>query len=94
MMFNPAHPGEILREHMDGLGLNVSALASHLKVTRAALSRIVNGRAGVSADMALRLSAAFGTSLEVWIRTQAQHDLWQASKARRVKIDPIEQRAA
>jgi addiction module HigA family antidote len=94
MMYNPAHPGEIIREHMDGLGLTVSALAAHLKVTRAALSRIVNGRAAVSVDMALRLAAAFRTSPEVWIRTQAQYDLWQASKAKRVKITPIERKAA
>jgi addiction module HigA family antidote len=94
MMYNPAHPGEIVQEHMKGLGLTVTALAAHLKVTRAALSRIVNGRAAVSADMALRLSAAFGTSPEVWIQVQAQYDLWQASKARRVKIAPIVKKAA
>lgn len=94
MMFNPAHPGEIVQEHMNGLGLSVTALASHLKVTRAALSRVINGKAAVSADMALRLSEAFGTSPEVWIRVQAQYDLWQASKKRRVKIAPIEKQAA
>ena len=93
-MFNPAHPGEIVEEHMKGLGLSVTALAAHLKVTRVALSRIVNGKAAVSADMALRLSEAFGTSPDVWIRVQAQYDLWQASKARRVKIAPIEKQAA
>jgi len=94
MMYNPAHPGEILREHMEGLGLTISALAAHLKVTRAALSRIVNGRAAVSAEMALRLSEALGPSPEVWIRVQAQYDLWQASQTRRVKIAPIEKQAA
>jgi addiction module HigA family antidote len=94
MMFNPAHPGEIIREHMEGLGLTVSALAAHLKVTRAALSRVINGKAAVSAEMALRLSEAFGTSAEVWIRVQSQHDLWKASRARRVRIAPIETRAA
>jgi addiction module HigA family antidote len=60
MMFNPAHPGEIVREHMEGLGLTISALAAHLKVTRAALSRVVNGKAAVSAEMALRRSMDSG----------------------------------
>jgi len=70
MMHNPAHPGEMIREHMKGLDLTVSAL-----------SRVMNGKAGVSAEMVLRLSEAFGTSAEVWVRVQAQHDLWQANHA-------------
>jgi addiction module HigA family antidote len=55
---------------------------------------VVNGKAAVSAEMALRLSEAFGTSAEVWIRVQAQHDLWKASQTKRVKIAPIAMRAA
>jgi antitoxin HigA-1 len=55
-------------------------------MTRAALSRILNGSAGISADMALRLSDALGTSPELWIGMQSQYDLWQASKKRRKKI--------
>jgi addiction module HigA family antidote len=94
MMYNPPHPGELVQEYMEGLGLTVTALAAHLKVTRASLSRVVNGRAAVSADMALRLAAAFNSRPELWIELQAQYDLWQASKVQRVKIAPIEQRAA
>lgn len=94
MMYNPAHPGELIREYMEGLGLTVTALAAHLKVTRAALSRILNGRTAVSADMALRLAAAFGTSPEVWIQVQSQYNLWQASRKQRVKITPIKKWAA
>ena len=86
MMPNPAHPGEIIQEYMEGLGLTVSALAAHLKITRANLSRIIHGKTGVSAEMALRLSAAFGTSAEVWIRLQAHYDLAKAPRNRRVKI--------
>jgi addiction module HigA family antidote len=67
---------------------------SPLKVTRAALSRIVNGKAAVSADMALRLAAAFKSRPELWIELQAQYDLWQASKVQCVKIVPIDQKAA
>ncbi len=86
MMHNPAHPGEIIQEYMEGLGLTVSALAVHLKITRANLSRMIHGKTGVSAEMALRLSEAFGTSPEVWIRLQANYDLAKARRGRRVKI--------
>lgn len=86
MMHNPAHPGEIIQEHMEGLGLTVSALAAHLKITRANLSRMIHGKTGVSAEMALRLSEAFGTSPEVWVRLQANYDLAKAMRGRRVKI--------
>ena len=86
MMHNPAHPGEIIQEHMEGLGLTVSALAAHLKITRANLSRMIHGKTGVSTEMALRLSEAFGTSPEVWIRLQANYDLAKAMRGRRVKI--------
>ena len=86
MMHIPAHPGEIIQEHMKGLGLTVSSLAAHLKITRANLSRMVHGKTGVSAEMALRLSEAFGTSPEVWIKLQANYDLAKAMRIRRVKI--------
>ena len=71
---------------MEGLGLTVSALAAHLKITRANLSRMIHGKTVVSAEMALRLSEAFGTSPEVWIRLQANYDLAKARRNRRVKI--------
>lgn len=86
MMYNPAHPGEIVQEYMEGLGLTVSALAAHLKITRANLSRIIHGKTGVSAEMAVRFSEAFGTTPEVWIRLQANYDLAMALRKRRVKI--------
>jgi addiction module HigA family antidote len=83
-MFNPPHPGKVLREFLGEV--SVTDAATHLGVTRVALSRILNGSAGISAEMALRLSEAFGTSPEVWTGMQAQYDLWQASKKRRKKI--------
>ncbi|HWE87506.1 MAG TPA: HigA family addiction module antitoxin [Terracidiphilus sp.] len=86
MMYKPAHPGEIVQEYMEGLGLTVTALAAHLKLTRANLSRIINGKTGVSAEMAVRLSEAFGTSPQVWVRMQANYDLARAMRERRVKI--------
>jgi addiction module HigA family antidote len=86
MMYNPAHPGEIIQEHLEGLGLTVSALATHLMITRANLSRMIHGKTGVSAEMAVRLSEAFGTTPEVWIRLQANYDLAKVLSSRRVKI--------
>lgn len=75
---NPAHPGLVLREYLGDL--TVTEAASRLKMTRAALSRILNGSAGISADMALRLKEALGTSAEMWVRMQGQYDLWQAEQ--------------
>jgi addiction module HigA family antidote len=86
MMHNPAHPGEIVQEYMEGLGLTVSALAAHLKITRANLSRMIHCKTGISAEMAVRLSEAFGTTPEVWIRLQANYDLAKVLRNRRVKI--------
>lgn len=83
-MFNPPHPGEVLRDYLGGA--SVTDAAKHLRVTRVALSRILNGSAGISAEMALRLSDALGTTPELWAGMQAQYDLWQASKKRRKKI--------
>jgi addiction module HigA family antidote len=83
-MHNPPHPGEVLRDYLGGV--SITDAAKHLGVTRAALSRILNGSAGISAEMALRLSEALGTSPELWIGMQAQYDLWQASKRRRAKV--------
>lgn len=89
-MHNPPHPGEILQDTVLGEeGISVSAFARKLGVSRVALSRIVNGRAAVSADMALRLAAALGGSAESWLRLQASFDLWQASKKRRPKVEPL-----
>lgn len=84
MMFKPPHPGEVLREYLGSK--KVSAAARHLGVTRVALSRILNGNAGISADMALRLGEALGTSPEMWAGMQTQYDLWRASRKRRRKI--------
>src|SRR5262249_3065185 len=83
-MHNPPHPGEVLRDYLGGV--SITDVAKHLGVTRAALSRILNGAAGISAEMALRLSEALGTSPELWLGMQMQHDLWQASRKRRSAV--------
>jgi addiction module HigA family antidote len=89
-MHNPPHPGEVLRDTvLADDRISVSELASKLGVSRVALSRVVNGRAAVSADMALRLAAALGSSAESWLQMQTAYDLWQASKKRRHNVQPI-----
>ena len=78
-MFNPSHPGEVLKELcLEPLGLSVTRAAEALGVTRKTLSAILNGRAGISPEMAIRLSKAFDTSAESWLSQQAQYDLWVA----------------
>jgi addiction module HigA family antidote len=84
MIFNPAHPGEVLRNYLGNM--SVKEAASRLGVTRAHLSRILNGHAGITAAMSLRLSAALGTSPEFWLRMQVQHDLWRAQRAKHPKV--------
>ncbi len=86
-MFDPPHPGTVLKDYL--AGTSVTAAAVHLGVTRATLSRILNGAAGVSAEMALRLSDALGTSAELWIGMQAHYDLWQASKKGHQKLERL-----
>ncbi len=78
-MHNPPHPGEILRELcLEPMGLSVTGAAEALGVSRKTLSSILNGRAGISPEMAIRLSKAFDTSPESWLNQQQQFDLWQA----------------
>ena len=91
-MHNPSHPGELLAYYMEGR--TVTDVAKRLGITRAALSRVLNGRAGISADMALRLSEAFGTEPDFWLRLQAQRDLWVASRKKRRKVQPFVAKAA
>lgn len=83
-MHNPPHPGEVLRELcLEPLGLSVTEAAEGLGVSRKTLSAILNGRAGISPEMALRLSMAFDTSPESWLNQQTQYDLWSAKKQKK-----------
>lgn len=87
-MHNPAHPGRVLREWLGEM--QVSEAAERLHVSRVTLSRILNGKAGISADMSLRLSEALGTSPTLWIDLQTQYDLWRAGRKRRPRISLFE----
>ncbi len=92
-MHNPAHPGEVLREWLPE-GMTVTRAAKELQVSRVTLSKVLNGKAGVTAGMALRLSAWLGTSPDVWLGMQTQFDLWQAEQLPGPKIKPLERIAA
>jgi len=87
MIHNPAHPGEVLRDYLGNM--TVAEAAARLGVTRAHLSRILNGHAGVTASMSLRLAAASGTSPDFWAKMQLNYDLWQARKQKLPKVKPF-----
>ncbi|MDZ7667395.1 MAG: HigA family addiction module antitoxin [Desulfotignum sp.] len=81
-MYNPPHPGEIIREFcVEALNTNVTEAARALGVSRKTLSALLNGRAGISPEMALRLSKVFGRSPEGWLKLQLQYDLWKAKQS-------------
>ena len=81
-MHNPPHPGEIIRELcVEPLDLTVTEAAEALGVARKTLSTLLNGRAGISPEMALRLSKVFGRTPEGWLRLQLQFDLWKAEQS-------------
>jgi antitoxin HigA-1 len=90
-MYNPAHPGRVLREWLGGM--RVVEAAARLHVSRVTLSRILNGRAGISAEMSLRLADALGTNPVLWIDLQTQYDLWRARRKRRPKIERFKRAA-
>ncbi len=87
-MHNPPHPGEVLRTAcLEPLGLTVTDAADALGVSRKTLSAILNGRAGISPEMAIRLSIALDTTAESWLQSQLQFDLWRAEQSRkRIKV--------
>ena len=83
LMHNPPHPGAVIKELcIEPLGLSVTEAAKALGVSRKTLSSILNGKAGISPEMAVRLSIAFNTSSESWLNQQTQYDLWEAEKRR------------
>jgi len=87
-MFNPPHPGQVLREYLPE-GMQISEAAQRLGVSRVALSRVINQRAAISPDMALRLEAALNTSASMWVGMQADYDLWQARQKPAPKVERL-----
>ena len=83
-MHNPPHPGEVLKSLcLEPLGLTITETAEALGVSRKTLSSILNGRAGISSEMAVRLSIAFATTAESWLNQQTQYDLWRVEQFRK-----------
>jgi antitoxin HigA-1 len=89
-MYNPPHPGLTLREDvLPELGLSVTEAAEQLGVSRVTLSRMINGRAAISAEMALRLGQWLGNGPDIWLRMQMAYDLWHAKQGlKKLKIKP------
>ena len=94
-MKNPVHPGRIIKNAcLVPLGLSVTAGADALGVTRVALSRVVNGRAGVSPEMAVRLAKAFGSTTEAWLKMQLAYDLARIERrAGQIKVKRLHKQA-
>jgi antitoxin HigA-1 len=86
-MHNPAHPGEVLRDALEGK--SVTEVAAHLGVSRVALSRVLNCKAAVSAEMSIKLGQALGTSPDLWFKMQNAYDFWQASQAKQKKVQRL-----
>jgi len=84
----PSHPGRILAQYI--ANRSVTEVARHLGVARPTLSRLLHGRAAISMDMALRLSEAFRTEPDLWLRLQMHYDLWKASRQQRTPVQPLE----
>ena len=90
-MYNPPHPGEVLRDGVfTGTGITVTSFAKRIGVTRVTLSNLLNGKNGVSADMAVRLARFFGTSPEFWMNLQSAYELARVRSTLRRKIEKIQ----
>jgi addiction module HigA family antidote len=89
-MYNPPHPGRILKDALQNIPMSVTAFADHIGMSRVALSRVINERAGITPEMSIKLSQAFGQpTSDIWFRIQGDYDFWHASRAKRKKIRPI-----
>ena len=95
MIHKPLHPGFIVKDALiDNTELSVTEAAQHLGVTRTTLSRLLNGHASISPEMALRLAKFFNTSVESWINLQAQYDAWLIQKSSsKIKVEPYDKAA-
>lgn len=96
-MHNPPHPGRIIKEAIAAIPMSVTGFAAHIGVSRVALSRVLNEKAGVTPTMSIKISEAFGQdSPDIWFNLQNDHDFWQASNARpvRKRVEPLQSAAA
>jgi addiction module HigA family antidote len=94
-MKNPAHPGELIRETLNELGVSISEAARVLGISRQQLHNLIAGRSGVTAEMAVRLEKALGSTADTWLRMQMNHDLAQAKRrASSIRVKRIEPKVA
>jgi antitoxin HigA-1 len=91
-MYNPPHPGEVLREFLPD-GMTIEEVARRLGVSRVQLSRVLNARSAISADMAIRIGLLTNTTPESWLAGQTKWDLWQASQKPRPVVEPLRRAA-
>lgn len=91
-MYNPPHPGELFREFLPD-GMTIEEVARRLGVSRVQLSRILNGRSAISADMAIRIGLLTNTTPESWLTGQTKWDLWQASRKPLPTVEPFRRAA-
>ncbi len=89
-MFNPPHPGRMIKEALEAIPMSVTAFAAHIGVSRVTLSRILNEHAGITPEMSIKLSQAFRQEQpDIWFNMQNDHDFWQASQTRRRTVRPL-----
>jgi len=89
-MHNPPHPGRILKEALENVPTTVTAFAAHIGISRVYLSRVINCHAGITPEMSIKLSEAFGQdSPDLWFHMQNDYDFWQVSQAKRKKIPKL-----
>ena len=91
-MYNPPHPGSIVKESMESIPISVTKFAAYIGVARGTLSRVLNERAGITPEMSIKITQAFGLpSSDLLFRLQNKYDFWHASQAKRKKIAPLKQ---
>ena len=89
-MYNPPDPGLVLKDALAGIPMTVTDFAKHIGVARSTVNRVLSGKAGITPDMSIRLSQAFGQDQpDLWLRMQMEYDYWQASRVKRKKIKPV-----
>jgi len=89
-MFNPPHPGRIIKGALEEMPMSVTDFAAHIGVSRVTLSRVLNGHAGITPEMSIKVSQAFGQpSTDIWFLMQNDYDFWQASRAKRKAVPQL-----
>jgi addiction module HigA family antidote len=89
-MFNPPHPGRIIKRALEEMPMSVTDFAAHIGVSRVTLSRVLNGHAGITPEMSIKVSQAFGQpSIDIWFLMQNDYDFWHANRAKRKAVPQL-----